>query len=427
MGESKPVAREELIARYWIETPFDVGAVAEVLAGEQSSGTFINVATETDAMRARFRACVHAIEKLPPSDAPALSSAWLDRRGAAGPYHRAVVTIGFPTANIGANLPTLAAVVAGNLYELGELTGVRLLSLALPPAYAAAFDWPRHGIPGTYRLAGVAQGPIIGTIIKPNIGLTADETAGIVRTLCDAGLDFIKDDEVMADPPSAPFVARVEAVMRAIDEHAQRTGRRVMYAFNISDDSDAMRRKADIVARAGGTCVMASLNWCGFAAMQALRRATDLAIHGHRNGFGALERHPALGLSFAAYQTLWRLAGIDHLHVNGIDGKFSETNDSIAEAARACLAPMAGLPPLMPVFSSGQWAGTAPSTYAATGSADLMFLAGGGILGHPDGPLAGSLSIRQAWDATRDGVSLEAHARTHPELATALAFFSRHA
>jgi ribulose-bisphosphate carboxylase large chain len=167
--------------------------------------------------------------------------------------------------------------------------------------------------------------------------------------------------------------------MRVINDHAQRTGRKVMYAFNISDDLDSMRRHAATVEAAGGTCVMASLNWCGYSAIQALRRSTPLALHGHRNGMAMMSRHPALGMDFIAYQALWRLAGVDQLHVNGLGGKFYESDDSVIASARACLTPMAGGDAVMPVFSSGQWAGTVPSTFTALGTEDLIFLSGWGI------------------------------------------------
>jgi len=42
---------------------------------------------------------------------------------------------------------------------------------------------------------------VIGTIIKPSIGLTPAQTAELVDSLCAAGIDFIKDDELIADPP----------------------------------------------------------------------------------------------------------------------------------------------------------------------------------------------------------------------------------
>src|SRR5690606_37915327 len=315
-------------------------------------------------------------------------------QGARGPWRRARVRISFPVGNIGANLPTLASTVAGNLYDLGETTGLRLETLHLPAEYRRRFDMPQVGIAGTRRLTGVAKGPLVGTIIKPNVGLSPAQTADLVGQLCRAGVDFIKDDEVCADPVHAPLAERVPADMAVVREHQQRTGKPVMVAFNITDETDAMRRHADMVEREGGTCVMASLNACGYSAIQSLRRATPLALHGHRNGYGALSRHPLLGISFQAYQTLWRLAGVDHMHVHGLQGKFSQSDEEVVESARDCYANLAaGLDDaVLPAFSSGQWAGTVPATWRAVGNDDLLFMSGGGILAHPDGPAAGVAS-----------------------------------
>ena len=293
----------------------------------------------------------------------------------------------------------------------------------MPPAYAARFPGPRHGVAGTRRLLGVSDRPIIGTIVKPNVGLAPAETAALVARLCAAGVDFIKDDEVMANPPHAPLAARVAAVMPVVNAHADRTGRKVMIAFNVSDETDAMRRHADLVAAAGGTCVMASINWVGLGAVETLRRSTELAIHGHRNGFAMLSRCPGFGMDFAAYQVFCRLAGVDQLHVNGLSGKFWESNASVIASARACLRPIVGDDPILPVFSSGQTVATVEPTWRALGGIDLMFLAGGGILGHPDGPAAGVASLRAAWDAAVAGIPVAQHARQHPALAAALARF----
>jgi ribulose-bisphosphate carboxylase large chain len=171
---------------------------------------------------------------------------------------------------------------------------------------------------------------------------------------------------------------------------------------------------------------MASMNWVGLAGLQALRRSTPLMIHGHRNGFGGWSRHPALGISFQPYQALYRLAGIDHFHVHGIGGKFADDGEEVAAAARSCLEPLVDddrRDRVLPVFSSGQWAGTLPGTFEATGSADFMFLAGGGILAHPSGPAAGVESLLQAWEAVASGRSLKDGAAGHPALAQALSFF----
>ncbi|SDV50353.1 ribulose-bisphosphate carboxylase large subunit family protein [Chitinasiproducens palmae] len=420
-----PADSDVLLADYLIETPLDPAKVAEVMAGEQSSGTFVRVAGETDALRARTRARVEHIEALGESASPSLSNAWLTRQGIGGPYRRARVTLAYPIANVGANLATLAATVAGNLYDLGEVTGLRLLSLTLPAHYRASFDLPRHGVDGTRRLTGVSGRALVGTIIKPNVGLSAEETGELVARLCEAGVDFIKDDEICADPRHAPLAQRVPAVMARVREYRERTGRDVMIAFNVTDETDAMRRHADLVEREGGSCVMASVNWCGFSAIQSLRRSTPLVLHAHRNGFGMMSRDPALGIGYQAYQTLWRLAGVDHMHVHGLEGKFAQADDDVIEGARDSLASLDGVSDdrVMPAFSSGQWAGTVPATFAAVASTDLLFMSGGGILAHPDGPAAGVESVRQAWDAVSHGETLDERARQAPALARALAFF----
>jgi ribulose-bisphosphate carboxylase large chain len=410
-------------ADYLIETPLDPSQVAEVMAGEQSCGTFVRVQGETEQLRERARAVVVSVEEIDSVATPSLPNAWQQRQNMQGPWRRARVRISFPIDNVGANLPTLAATVAGNLFDLGEVTGMRLLSLSLPEHYRRQFDMPRHGIAGTRNLTGVPQAPLLGTIIKPNVGLSAVETGELVTQLCEAGVDFIKDDEVCANPVHAPLEERVREVMKRVRTYQDKSGRRVMVAFNITDELDAMRRHADLVEREGGSCIMVGLNWCGFSALQSLRRSSGLAIHGHRNGFGMMSRQPVLGMSFSAYQSLWRLSGVDHLHVHGLDGKFSEFNDEVVQSARDCLTPMAPGDEVMPVFSSGQWAGTVPATFAAVNSTDVIFLSGGGILAHPDGASAGVASLRQAWEAARDGVSLQERARQSPELQRALDFF----
>ena len=420
---TQAASRPEFKARYQVESPEPLEKVADTIAGEQSSGTFLTLAGETAELKRRSRARVTSIESLADVDRPSLESAWVARRKRSGPVHRGVIEIAFPIAKVGANLSSLLATVAGNLFELGEVTGLRLLDLDLPSDYAKQFPGPRFGIDGTRAKAGVHGRPMIGTIIKPSIGLTPLETAELVDGLCAAEIDFIKDDELIADPPYAPFEERLHAVMPVLRRHADRLGRMPMYAINISGSIDQMRRRHDDVVRAGGTCVMVSVNWIGHSAVEHLRGYSEVPIHGHRNGWGALTRCAALGIDFVAYQKIWRLAGVDQLHVNGLRSKFWEPDDSVIASAKACLAPWNGVPPAMPVFSSGQWAGQAPEMLARLGTTDLMHLAGGGIIGHPDGPAAGVRSIREGWEAAIAGVHLDQYARGHPALAAAIATF----
>lgn len=417
------MTREFIRATYWIETAFPLEQAAAALAGEQSSGTFVRVHGETDELRERHLA---KVERLTPQDetpTPSLPGAAVPK-GVLNPvYRRAELVIAFPIENMGTNLPTVLATVTGNLFELREFSGLKLLDLEFPEIFRI-HPGPQFGIEGTRRLTGVASGPVIGTIVKPSVGLTPQQTADLVRTLAEAGIDFIKDDELQANGPHSPLAERVAAVMRVINDHAERTGKKVMYAFNISDDIDAMRRHHDIVLANGGTCVMASLNHVGLAGVMKLRQYSQLPIHGHRNGWGMLTRSPVLGIEFTAYQKIWRLAGVDHIHVNGLRNKFWEPDESVIRSIKACLTPMLGGYPVMPVVASGQTVRQPPDTYRLTGSTDFLYLAGGGMMAHPGGPAAGCRALRQAWDAAVAGVSLDEYAKRHEELRQALEAYS---
>lgn len=411
---------ERIYATYWLETGDDPGRAAEVIAGEQSSGTFVALAAETPELKSRAGARVEQLDIVATSPSPSLPTPKQSAR-----YTQCKLKLSWPIENLGPSLTALLATVAGNLYELREVTGLRLLDLELPPSFAAAYPGPAFGIEGTRRLTGIARGPLIGTIIKPSVGLSPDETARQVRELVAGGIDFIKDDELQADGPACPFDERVRAVMAVVNEAAQRSGRKTMVAFNLTGDLDQMRRRHDLVLAEGGTCVMVCLNAVGLVGLTELRRHARLPIHGHRAGWGYLNRSPALGFDFAALQKIWRLAGADHLHVNGLRNKFSETDESVIAAARSVLAPvMPEAPfPAMPVFSSGQTGLQAHDTYAALGSTDLIYAAGGGIFGHPQGVSAGVEALRAAWDAAIEGIPLMQQAKRVPVLAQALDFW----
>ncbi len=410
---------DRLHAHYLVETPLSIDAAAATLAGEQSSGTFVAVPGETAELKSRFAARVESIRLLDSVDQPSLPGC----RECAGPFQRAEVEVSWALENIGFNLPTLISTVQGNLYELSQFSGLRLLDLDLPSPYHQHYKGPRFGVEGTRRLSGVYGRPLIGTIIKPSVGLRPSETASLVKTLVDAGIDFVKDDELMANPPHSPFDERVEQVMRVVRDHQQRSGKLVMVAFNITDELDQMQRHYDTVVEAGGSAVMVSLNSVGPVAVKRICDRGQLPIHGHRNGWGMLTRCPMLGMDFSAYQKIWRLVGVDQIHVNGLGNKFWEPDDSVVRSIEALGRPLFGGYQALPVVSSGQWGGQAPETYRRTGTVDLLYLAGGGILAHPGGPATGVRALRLAWDAAVAGLSLEEAASTYPELAQSVAAF----
>ena len=412
---------EQLFATYLIETPLAVEKAAASLAGEQSSGTFVTVPGETDELKQRFAARVEKITPLETVSQASLPGC----RSASGKYQRAEVIVSWSIENYGFNLPTLVSTVQGNLFELSQFSGLKLMDLEFPPAFAKHFRGPKFGVAGSRQLTGAEKRPLIGTIIKPSVGLSPKQTASMVKILVEAGIDFIKDDELMANPPHSPFDERVDAIMRVINEHADQTGKKVMYAFNVSDELDAMLRHYEKVVSSGGTCAMISLNSVGLAGAKKICDLGALAIHGHRNGWGMLNRHPLLGIEFPAYQKLWRLAGVDQLHVNGIANKFWESDDSVVRSMEVCAQPLLGGMSVLPVVSSGQWGGQACETFRRTKTVDLLYMAGGGIMAHPHGPAAGVRSLQKWWEAAVEGLTMEQAAVKYPELKISVEKFGK--
>ncbi|HPG41273.1 MAG TPA: ribulose-bisphosphate carboxylase large subunit family protein [bacterium] len=409
-----------LTAKYLIETSLDVEKAAQMMAGEQSSGTFVKIPGETDELKANHAAQVIKIEIIGECETPTLPGA---KRKNGNTIHRAIVELNWPYENIGNNLANLCATIAGNLYELHPFSGLKLLDVEIPVEFTQKYKGPRFGIAGTREKTGVFGRPIIGTIIKPSVGLTPEATADQVKILINAGLDFIKDDELMGDSPHSPFEKRVDLVMDVINKYADNTGKKPMFAFNISGDMDDMLKRHDYVFSKGGTCIMLSMNWVGISAVSKVANHTQLPLHGHRNGWGMFTRCEVLGMDFLAYQKIWRMAGVDHLHTNGIRNKFCESDESVIRSIKACLEPMHGGYHAMPVLASGQWAGQTVDSYNAIKTVDIMYLCGGGIVAHPGGITAGVKSVIQGWEAAVQGIDLQTYAKTNKELFQALEFF----
>ncbi len=405
------MAPEYVIATYVFETSLPLGSAAEILAGEQSTGTFVRVARESDDLRARFAAQIESLDELPLTGSSALPGTV----GDPAQRRRALLRLRFPLDNFGPSLPNLLAAVAGNLFEIKELAAIRLVDLDLPRPFAERYAGPRFGVEGTRRLMNRPSGAMIGTIIKPSIGLSPDELAEVVDQLADAGIDFIKDDELQGNGPAAPLEARVKAVMPVLERHADRTGVKPMYAFNITDDIGRLEANHDLVVAHGGTCVMACINMVGLAGLEFLSGHAEVPIHGHRAMLGAVARSDQVGIAFRAWQKLARLSGADHLHTNGISNKFYESDADVLSAIADVRTPLLDLTPTVPVLSSGQWGGLAHATYDAVATTDLLVLSGGGIHGHPDGVAAGVASMRDAWASAQRGESVaEAFAASAP-------------
>lgn len=406
---------------YRIETAGDPAVLADQIASDQSTGTFVPLPGETPELKARVAARVIAFRALEPVVMPSLP----DAPQASG-YNRAEATVAFPLDAVGIDLAALMTIAISGVYAIKGFSGIRVIDLKLPDAFRRAYPGPQFGIAGSQRLTGVSGRPIIGTIVKPSLGLRPNESADMVRELVEADVDFIKDDEKLMSPAYSPLADRVAAIMPVVLDREQRTGRKTMYAFGISaTDPDEMMRNHDLVLAAGGNAAVVNINSIGFGGMAFLRKRSALVLHAHRNGWDILTRHPGLGMDFKVYGMLWRLLGVDQFQINGIGAKYWEPDASFVTSFDACRTPIfsdADRP--LPVVCSGQWGGQAPETWRRTGgTTELLYLCGGGVVSHPGGPAAGVRAVRQAWEAAEAGIPLATHARTHPELAQALTRF----
>ncbi len=411
-----------IVVTYRIETTGSVEAMAEKIASDQSTGTFVPVPGETPELKARVAARVLAIRPL----ADATSPSWPEAPLSHGTIHRADADIAFPLDAIGTDLSALMTIAIGGVFSIRGMTGLRVVDLKLPEAFRDAYPGPQFGLPGSRRLTGVYDRPIIGTIVKPALGLRPQETAELVGELIESGVDFIKDDEKLMSPAYSPLKDRVAAIMPKILDHEQKTGKKVMYAFGISHtDPDEMMRNHDLVLNAGGNCAVVNINSIGMGGMAFLRKRSGLVLHAHRNGWDVLTRHPGIGFDFKVWQQFWRLLGVDQFQINGIGVKYWEPDDSFVESFKAVTTPLFDASDCaLPVAGSGQWGGQAPETYRRTGrTTDLLYLCGGGIVSHPGGPAAGVRAVQQAWQAAVADIPLETYAQDHPELAASLRKF----
>ncbi|KHJ53323.1 ribulose 1,5-bisphosphate carboxylase [Aureimonas altamirensis] len=415
---------DRIVVTYRIETPGSVERLAAKIASDQSTGTFVPLPGETPELKARVAAEVVAVRALPPVSEPSFGR---DHADLAAPrvFNRGEADIAFPLEAVGTDLAALMTIAIGGVYSIKGFSGIRITGLKLPEAFARAWPGPQFGIAGSKRLTGVEGRPIIGTIVKPALGLRPHESAAMVKELVEAGVDFIKDDEKLMSPAYSSLDERIAAIMPVVLDHEQKTGKKVMVAFGITaTDPDTMMRNHDRVVQAGGNAAVVNINSIGMGAMAFLRRRSSLVLHAHRNGWDILTRHSGLGMDFSVYETFWRLLGVDQFQINGIGAKYWEPDDSFIRSFRALDTPLfkpEDRP--LPVVCSGQWGGQAPATWQAVATTDLLYLCGGGVVSHPGGPAAGVRAVQQAWQATVAGIDLDTYARDHSELAQSIARF----
>ena len=318
------------------------------------------------------------------------------------------------------NMPNILSSVAGNVFGLRALKNLRLNDLVLPKDLVQSFKGPKYGISGVRNLLGVKDRPLVGTIVKPKLGLKTQDHAKVAYDAWRGGCDVVKDDENLSSQSFNPFEDRVVETLEMRDRAESETGEKKVYMINITAETDEMLKRAQYVKDHGGRYLMVDILTCGFSALQTIREHDfGLVIHAHRAGHAAFTKNPKHGVSMQVIAKVARIIGVDQLHVGTVVGKMSETKEEVLENIGAIKKDMYGLKDVFPVASGGIYPGLVPDLMRYFGK-DFVIQAGGGIHGHTNGTVSGATAMRQAVDATLQSVSLKDYAKTHKELQSAL-------
>jgi ribulose-bisphosphate carboxylase large chain len=322
------------------------------------------------------------------------------------------------------NMPNILSSIAGNVFGLKALKNLRLNNIQLPPKLIQSFKGPQFGIKGIRNLLKIQERPLVGTIIKPKLGLKTKDHAQVAYEAWTGGCDIVKDDENLSSQRFNPFEDRIVKTLESRDKAEEETGERKVYMANITAETETMLKRAQYVLDHGGRYMMVDILTCGFSALQTLRNQNyKLVIHAHRAGHAAFTKNQKHGIAMRVIAKVARIIGVDQLHVGTIVGKMSETKEEVLENISALKEEMNGLKPIMPVASGGLHPRMVPALIKNFGK-DFIIQAGGGIHGHTDGTIAGATAMRQAVAATLEGKTLEKYAESHQELRTALKLWS---
>ncbi len=318
------------------------------------------------------------------------------------------------------NMPNVLSSVAGNVFGLKLLRNLRLTDIKFSRPLVKSFKGPQYGVEGIRTLIGVHSRPLVGTIIKPKLGLKTIDHAKVAYEAWLGGCDIVKDDENLSSQSFNLFEERLVKTLESRDRAEEETGEKKVYMINITSGTKEMLHRAELVLRHGGEYVMIDILTCGFAALQTFRdQGFQLVIHAHRAGHAAFTKNPLHGISMQVISRVARVIGVDQLHVGTVVGKMFETKEEVAENCDALTEEMFELKSVLPVASGGLHPRLIPALIEFFGK-DFVIQAGGGIHGHKDGTISGAKAMRQAVDATLQGIPLNRYAEKHKELKGAL-------
>ncbi len=330
------------------------------------------------------------------------------------------------------NVPNILSSIAGNIFGMKAVKSIRLEDVSFPKSILKSFSGPRYGIEGIRKMMKVKSRPLVGTIIKPKLGLNTKHHAQSAYESWIGGCDIVKDDENLASQKFNEFRERIARTLEKAHQAEEKTGEKKAYLVNVTAETKEMIKRAQLVEDLGGKYVMLDILTAGWAALQTLREANfKMAIHAHRAMHAAFDRNPEHGISMMVIADFARLIGVDQIHIGTGIGKLEgeiefieELNEEMSmknvKATKDRLKQKwEKIKTVLPVSSGGLHPGHVAFLMKHLGN-DLVIQAGGGVHGHPLGTEAGAIAMRQAVDAVMKKISLKKYARTHVELEEAL-------
>ncbi len=413
--------KTDLVVMYKVEPIKGVSLerICELLAGESSIGTWTKISTMNPKIAKQLKPSAFYINK-----------------------KKNLVKIAYPEKLFEKNnISGILSSIAGNIYGMKEAKKLRLEDITFPKSIIKSFPGPKYGIKGVRKITKIKNRPLIGTIVKPKVGLTEKQHAKVAYESWMGGLDVVKDDENLTSMQFNNFYKRVNLTFKARDKAEKETGEKKIYLPNITAEYGEMKKRAEHVKKKGGEFVMIDILTVGWSAFSSMRKVTNklkLAIHGHRAMHGALTRDPKHGISMLVLAKISRLLGTDQLHIGtaGIGKMHGSVSEEVSieeeiEKQKIKANPKTNrleqnwhnLKPVLAVASGGVSPLDVPKIVQTMGK-DIVIQAGGGIHWHPKGSRYGAMAMRQALEATMKKIPLKKYSKTHKELKEALVKFN---
>jgi len=412
----------DLVAMYYIERAPEscpnLEKACEEVAKESSIGTWTEISTMSKDIATNLRPSVYSIDE---------------------DNHIAKIAYTYKLFEAG-NMSQIMSAVAGNIYGMKALNNLRLLDITFPKNIVDAYPGPKFGIKGIRKLTKIEGRPLLGTIVKPKVGLNEIEHARVCGQAWTGGLDIVKDDENLTSMVFNQFEKRIVQTLKIRDKVEIETGEKKIYMPNITAPVKVMKHRADVVIEHGGEYVMLDILTVGFSALQEIRdylEDKDIVIHAHRAMHAAITRNRKHGMTMLVLAKIMRLLGMDQLHTGTVIGKMEGGKQEVIEINKVITENKIhgnnittldqnwrNIKPILPVASGGLSPLHIPELIKILGK-DMIYQFGGGCHGHPEGTLAGAKAIRQAMDATLEGISLEDKAKKCSELRNAIEKWGR--